>query len=93
MSNKPTQAFSMRLPTEIGNQLEEFSRLTNRSKTSIASEAIIEYLERYSSLLMKYLEIKEEIKNKKIVSQEEIELWIEALGKTNKTQQENLNCA
>ena len=90
MSDEQTQIFSMRLPIKIKERLEVFSEQTNRTKTSVVLESLVEYLDRYEGLLTKLLEVKQQIKENKLASQEEVETWITSLGETKTTRFEGL---
>ena len=73
MNKKPTQAFSVRLPKEISHRLDAFSERTDRSKSYIATRAIVEYLDRYEGFVYKVLNEKDKIKRTRTKLQEQSE--------------------
>lgn len=78
-----TRSFTMRLPTEVGERLEMYSKQTDRSKSYIAKKAISDYLDRYDVFEKEVLKAKEQVKKGEFVSQKQTEMWLDSLGTEN----------
>ena len=57
---------SLRIPEELGERIDEFSKQTKRTKTSILLDAVSEYLDRYEKLLVELLKTEEKFRDKTV---------------------------
>jgi predicted transcriptional regulator len=75
-----TATLTLRLPTEIGARLERLAKTTSLSKSKLAAEAIVAYLDEQEHQLQKIREGLADAEAGRIVSHEEVARWLESWG-------------
>lgn len=80
MASKP---FTLRIDEELEEALEIVSRISKRSKASVANEAMRESIITRAKHMKMIAEAKEEAKKGEFISQEAMEAWVDSLGTDN----------
>jgi RHH-type rel operon transcriptional repressor/antitoxin RelB len=75
--------FSMRLPEELKNSLQEISKISHRSQSQIATRAIAEYVEKNQWKIKAINEAKKEADKGIFISHEKIDNWLDSWGSKN----------
>ncbi len=74
---------SVRLPAELGARLDRLARNTSVSKSKLATDAIVAYLDEQERQLEKIREGLADAKAGRVISHEEVASWLESWGTEN----------
>jgi predicted transcriptional regulator len=78
-----TATLTVRLPTEIEARLERLAKTTSLSKSKLATDAIVAYLDEQEHQLAIIREGLADAEAGRVVSHEEIARWLESWGTEN----------
>jgi predicted transcriptional regulator len=78
-----TATLILRLPTEIEARLERLAKATSLSKSKLATEAIVAYLDEQEHQLQKIREGLADAEAGRVVSHEEVARWLDSWGAEN----------
>jgi len=83
LRNKPTSPFSLRLPDDTRNRLEEEARRSERSASFVATKAIEAFLDARDRKRIAIESTIAEADNGAFVSQEAVDSWMDSWGAAN----------
>jgi predicted transcriptional regulator len=78
-----TATLTVRLPTEIEARLERLAKTTSLSKSKLAKDAIVAYLDEQEHQLEKIREGLADAEAGRVVSHEEVARWLDSWGTEN----------
>jgi predicted transcriptional regulator len=78
-----TATLTVRLPTEIEARLERLAKTTSLSKSKLAKDAIVAYLDEQENQLEKIREGLADAEAGRVVSHEEVARWLDSWGTEN----------
>lgn len=83
MNTMATTQFSMRLPEDLKNSLQEISKISHRSQSQIATKAIAEYVEKNKWKMEAINKAIKEADKGIFISHEKIDNWLDSWGSEN----------
>jgi RHH-type transcriptional regulator, rel operon repressor / antitoxin RelB len=78
-----TATLTVRLPSEIEARLERLARTTSLSKSKLAADAIVAYLDEQEHQLQRIREGLADAEAGRVVSHEEVTRWLDSWGTEN----------